>query len=55
MPKLWRYCKLAVTDRSRRDGKELGYKRLERRGNGRLKEVSYQIWKGPSPRRRTTR
>lgn len=43
--KLWRYCKLAVTDRSS-DGKELGYKRLERRGNGRLKEVSYQAWKG---------
>ena len=43
--KLWRYCKLAVTDRSS-DGKPLGYQRLERRGNGRLKEVSYHAWKG---------
>ena len=43
--KLWRYCKLAITDRSS-DGKPLGYQRLERRGNGRLKEVSYHAWKG---------
>ena len=43
--KLWRYCKLGVTDRSS-DGKPLGYERLERHGNGPLKGLSYHIWKG---------
>ena len=42
---LWRYCKLAITDRSS-DGKPLGYQRLERRGQGELKAVSYHAWKG---------
>ena len=43
--KLWRYCKLAVVDRTS-DGKPLGYQRLERHGNGELKAVSYHAWKG---------
>jgi len=43
--KLWRYSKLAVTDRSS-DGKPLGYQRLDRAGDSRLKDLSYQIWKG---------
>jgi transposase len=42
---LWRYCKLAITDRSS-DGKPLGYQRLERHGQGELKAVSYHAWKG---------
>jgi transposase len=43
--KLWRYCKLAIVDRTS-DGKPLGYQRLERHGNGELKAVSYHAWKG---------
>ena len=43
--KLWRYCKLGITDRTS-DGKQLGFERLERHGNGTLKGVSYHIWKG---------
>jgi transposase len=43
--KLWRYCKLGIIDRSS-DGKPLGYERLERRGNGALKGMSYHAWKG---------
>jgi transposase len=42
---LWRYSKLGITDRSS-DGKPLGYQRLDRCGNSRLKDLSYQIWKG---------
>lgn len=42
---LWRYSKLGVTDRSS-DGKPLGYQRLDRCGNSRLKDLSYQMWKG---------
>lgn len=42
---LWRYCKLAITDRSS-DGKPLGYQRLERHGQGELKAVSCHAWKG---------
>jgi transposase len=43
--KLWRYCKLAIVDRTS-DGKPLGYQRLERHGHGRLKALSYHAWKG---------
>ena len=42
---MWRYSKLGITDRSS-DGKPLGYQRLDRCGNSRLKDLSYQIWKG---------
>jgi transposase len=42
--KLWRYCRLAVTDRSS-DGKPLGFRRLDRQGNPDLKAVSYWAWK----------
>jgi transposase len=42
---LWRYCKLAVTDRSS-DGKPLAYKRLDRAGNGELKAMSYRAFLG---------
>jgi transposase len=40
---LWRYCKLAVTDRSS-DGKPLAHKRLDRAGNGELKAMSYRAF-----------
>lgn len=40
---LWRYCRLAVTDRSS-DGKPLGYKRLDRAGNHELKAMSFRTW-----------
>ena len=40
---LYRYCKLGVTDRSS-DGKPLGYKRLDRSGNGELKSMSYRAY-----------
>lgn len=40
---LWRYCKLAVTDRSS-DGKPLGFKRLDKAGNGELKAMSYRAF-----------
>ena len=42
---LWRYCKLAVTDRSS-DGKPLAYKRLDKAGNGELKAMSYRSFLG---------
>lgn len=42
---LWRYCKLAVTDRSS-DGKPLAYKRLDKAGNGELKAMSYRAFLG---------
>jgi transposase len=41
--KLWRYCRLGITDRSS-DGKYLGYKRLDRSGQAELKSLSYQAW-----------
>jgi len=41
--KLWRYCRLAITDRSS-DGKPLGRRRLDRNGNGRLKETSRTVF-----------
>jgi transposase len=42
--KLWKYAQLAVTDRSS-DGKPLGYRRLDRRGNRELKNLSYHAWR----------
>lgn len=40
---LWRYCRLAVTDRTS-DGKPLGYKRLDKNGNSELKAMSYRAF-----------
>lgn len=45
VPKVWRYCQLAVTDRSS-DGKPLGFRRLDSHGNPELKAMSYWAWKG---------
>lgn len=44
-PTLWRYCRLAVTDRTS-DGKPLGFRRLDSQGNPELKAMSYWAWKG---------
>ncbi len=41
--RLFRYCQLAVTDRSS-DGKPLGFKRLDREGNSELKAMSYRAY-----------
>lgn len=41
--KLWRYCRLGITDRSS-DGKPLGYKKLDRSGIAELKAMSYRAW-----------
>jgi transposase len=41
--KLWRYCRLGITDRTS-DGKPLGFKRLDRSGVSELKSLSYQAW-----------
>jgi transposase len=41
--KLWRYCQLAVTDRTS-DGKPLGRRRLDPHGNPELKSMSYMAW-----------
>jgi transposase len=41
--KLWRYCRLAITDRSS-DGKPLGFKRLDKSGVSELKALSYRAW-----------
>lgn len=43
--KLWRYCRLAVTQRSS-DGKPLGPGRLDRSGCGSLKDVSRKAFEG---------
>jgi transposase len=43
--KLWRYCRLGVTERSS-DGKPLGRKRLDQAGNGRLKDLSRKAFNG---------
>jgi hypothetical protein len=37
--KLWRYCRLGITERSS-EGKRLGPKRLDQTGHGRLKDVA---------------
>jgi transposase len=42
--KLWRYCRLGISDRSS-DGKPLGYKRLDRSGLSELKALSYYAWR----------
>ena len=41
--RLWRYCRLGITDRSS-DGKPLGYKRLDRSGISELKALTYRAW-----------
>jgi len=41
--KLWRYCRMGVTDRSS-DGKPLGYRRLDRSGISEIKGLIYQAW-----------
>jgi transposase len=43
--KLWRYCRLGITDRSS-DGKALGRQALDRNGNGRLKDLSFKAFVG---------
>jgi transposase len=42
--KLWKYSQLGITDRTS-DNKPLGYKRLDRRGNHELKNLSYHAWR----------
>jgi transposase len=41
--RLWKYCRLSVTDRSS-DGKPLGFKRLDASGIGELKALSYRAF-----------
>ncbi len=41
--RLWKYCRLSITDRSS-DGKQLGFKRIDRSGIGELKAVSYRAF-----------
>ena len=41
--KLWRYCRMGVTDRTS-DGKPLGYKRLDPSGISELKALTYRAW-----------
>jgi len=41
--KLWRYCRMGVTDRSS-DGKPLGYRGLDRSGISEIKALIYQAW-----------
>lgn len=41
--RLYRYCRLGVTDRSS-DGKPLGFKRLDKRGNSELKSMSFRSY-----------
>ena len=41
--RLWRYCQLGITDRTS-DGKQLGYKRLDKAGNGELKALSHRAF-----------
>ena len=41
--KLWRYCRMGVTDRSS-DGKPLGYRRLDRSGISEIKALMYRAW-----------
>ncbi len=43
--KLWRYCRLGITDRQS-DGKPLGRQSLDWNGNGRLKEMSRTVFNG---------
>jgi len=39
--KVWKYCRLSIVDRSS-DGKQLGFKRLDRSGISELKALSYR-------------
>jgi transposase len=41
--RLWKYCRLAVSDRSS-DGKPLGFRRLNKAGVGELKALSYRAF-----------
>lgn len=41
--KLWRYCRMGVTDHSS-DGKPLGYKRLDKSGIPEIKSLLYRAW-----------
>jgi hypothetical protein len=41
--KLWRYCRMGVTDRSS-DNKPLGYKKLDRSGIPEIKGLLCQAW-----------
>jgi transposase len=41
--KLWKYCRLSITDRSS-DGKPLGFKRLEASGVSELKALSFRAY-----------
>jgi transposase len=41
--RMWRYCQMGVTDRTS-DGKQLGYKRLDKAGNGELKALSHRAF-----------
>lgn len=43
--KLWRYCRLGITDRQS-DGKPLGRQALDWNGSGRLKAMSRAVFKG---------
>ena len=43
--KLWRYCRLGITDRQS-DGKPLGRRTLDWNGNGRLKDMSRKAFDG---------
>ena len=43
--KLWRYCRLGITDRQS-DGKPLGRQALDWNGNGKLKEMSRTVFYG---------
>ena len=42
--KLFKYAQLGITDRTS-DNKPLGYRRLDRRGNNELKNLSYHAWR----------
>ena len=48
--KLWRYCRLGITDRNS-DNKPLGYKRLDSNGVGALKDLSRTVFEGARRRR----
>jgi transposase len=48
--KLWRYCRLGVTDR-KSDGKPLGRRKLDRNGHGRLKDLSRKAFQASLRRR----
>lgn len=49
--KLWRYCRLGITDRSS-DGKPLGRRRLDWNGHGSLKDVSRKAFEAALRRRK---